>query len=74
MKLNYTLTIRTKSGRLHSLEYNINKNDLMNSRYDEDPIMHILSQPYICVKEKEGMKKIIPRDAIDEITLKSEDI
>lgn len=71
MKTYCKIELRTKSGRVHAFEYNYNKHEIMK---DQDLVMHILSMPYLCAKEKEGMKVIIPRDAIDSITIRGEDV
>lgn len=71
MKTYAKITLRTKSGRIHIFEYNYNKHEVMK---EKDLITYILSLPYLCTRSKEGSKTIVPRDAIDSLTIMGEDI
>ena len=70
MKSYYNVHIRTKSGKSFNFEYHCNRNDLMNSRHEEDICMHLLEKPYLCISERDGFKRIVPRDAIDVLEVK----
>ena len=69
MKSYYQIALRTKSGRTYKFEFPVNTHEIMK---DQDIIQHILSLPYMCVKQSDSqnIKTVVPRDAIDEITIK----
>lgn len=71
MKTHCKVEVRTKSGRTHSFEYNYNSHEIMK---DTDLVMHILNKAYLDVDRKDGKRVIIPRDAIDCITLTGEHV
>lgn len=61
MKTVYKIELRDTSGRLHKFDFPINTHEVMK---DSDIYMHILSLPYICVKETEYSKTLVPISGI----------